>query len=208
MKDIEKLKEKQEKEMRLALLENKLELEHPELATYNLHVNVIETLKDRYVCGFRHEDICKKLNEKEVAMILATFLPDEHMRVFRGNKRGYEMVDYDMKTYRRPSDTHTTLEIRWMYQGLECSVGYPIENDSELKSWFKIYTRELDDSEISSYGIQKTKYNYEFRKNFRFLGFAQGNVIRYSGGHVQQTCDTIIYEMIEQLKYMYNFNEE
>ena len=83
-----------------------------------------------------------------------------------------------------------------------------ITNESSLLDWFKEDHRKLEDSEISSYGIQKTRFNYDYRNYFKVLDWSSGKSIHYQGGSRQQTMHAVMNSIVEHLKYQYQFAEE
>ena len=209
MNDLAKLREKFENEYKLAELENKFETAHPEMAESGLEIRILESTKqgEKYLHSYFSKQSSMKITEKDAAMLLSFFPADSKFPVYQGSKQKYQDEYYDMKLERCPRDMHTILEIRWMHEDVEMSVKFPITKESILLDWFKETTRQLDESEISAYGIQKTRYTYNQRNFFEVLDWASGQSIHYVGGHYQQTYHSVKNAIVEQLKYAYEFSD-
>ena len=209
MNDLAKLREKFEKEYKLAELENKFETAHPEMAESGLEIRILESVTQG---GNLHSYFSKQssmnITEKDAAMLLSIFPADSKFPVYQGSKQKYQDEYYDMSLERNPKDTHTILEIRWMHEDVEMSVKFPITEESILHDYFKETTRQLSESEISSYGIQKNRFTYNMRNFFKVLDWANGQSIHYVGGRYQQTYHSVKNQIVEDLKYSYQFSED
>ena len=210
MKDIEQMRKKQAEELRLAELTNKIETEHPEIAESGLSLSLynFEWKGEVTTNAIFHDVYPHKFCEKDAAMLLSIFPANEKFPVYHGNERKYEDEYYDMKLHRTPAQHNTVLEIHWQNDGIRFKVEFPITNDSILLAWFKESSRKLEESEISSYGIQKNRYTVNMRNYFAQLDWANGRVIHYVGAHWQQTDHAVMNGLAEQLKYQYQFSEE
>lgn len=210
MNDLAKLREEFEKKYKLAELENKFETAHPEMAESGLEIRILESTKqgEKYLHSYFSKQSSMKITEKDAAMLLSIFPADSKFPVYQGSKQKYQDEYYDMTLERNPRDTHTILEIRWMHEDVEMSVKFPIAEGSILLDWFKETTRQLDESEISAYGIQKNRYTYDMRNFFKVLDWANGQSIHYVGGKYQQTYHSVKNQIVEDLKYSYQFSED
>lgn len=210
MRDLEAMRKKFEIEYALAELENKLESEHPELAEAGIEVRMFDPVKkgDSNWCVFKKSSFSEEMTEKDACMLLSIFPSDEKFPVYHGQARQYDDEYYDMRLSRNPKQEHTMLEITWKHAGIRMQVEFPITNESSLLDWFKEDHRKLEESEISSYGIQKTRFNYDYRNYFKVLDWSSGKSIHYQGGSRQQTMHAVMNSIVEHLKYQYQFAEE
>lgn len=210
MKDLEKLRKEQAEELRLAELTNKIETEHPELGEYGieLHTYISRNKSGDETHGwFSKIEALHNMTLKDVGMLLSVMPSDEDFPIYRGSHSQYENAAYDMRLHRTPN-TNDRLEIRWKNNGIFLRVEVDVNMDCELSGWLKQDYRRLTESEISSYGIQKNRWNKDYREAFRVLNWNCGRIICYQGGYYQQASDGITYQIVEQLKYSYQFSEE
>ena len=204
------MRKKFEIDYALAELENKIESEHPELAEAGIEVRMFDPVKkgDSNWCVFKKNYYHQVMTEKEVGMLLSIFPSDSMFPVWHGQVSEYEDEYFDMRLSRNPRQEHTMLEVRWMHDGIRMQVEFPITNESSLLDWFKEDHRKLEESEISSYGIQKTRSNYDYRNYFKVLDWSSGKSIHYQGGSRQQAMHAVMNSIVEHLKYQYQFIEE
>lgn len=210
MKNIEELRKKQAEELRLAEMTNKIETEHPEIAASGLGMSLynFEWKGQVTTNAHFHEEYPHKCCEKDAAMLLSIFPANEKFPVYHGSKRQYEDEYYDMRLQRNPSNAWTMLSISWQNDGIRFSFEFPITNESTLLSWFKESSRKLEESEISTWGIQKNRYTVNMRNYFKQLDWANGRIIHYSGATWQQTDHAVMNAIAEHLKYQYQLSEE
>lgn len=207
MKDLQKMREDFEKEYKIAELENNIELQHPELQESGIEVNIFSSSDNRMLASFRKENSREHLSDKEIGMLLSLFPADQDIQI--GNREEKLSDTHCMETYAHPSnyDAHTYLRIKWICQNVEYWADMRITKNCEIADWFKESSRPLTEIEISTYGIQKNRYTKDFREYFPIIQWANGNVIAYSGGTYVQTTHAVIYGIVEQLKYLYDFSE-
>ena len=210
MTDIEKLRAEKLREIELAEMANKIETEHPEIAESGLSVRLWDfEFGGKVTTNASFSDVYPhKLCEEDAGMLLSIFPANEKFPVYHGNERQYEDEYYDMRLHRNPAQQSTTLEIHWQNDGIRFRVAFPITNESSLLEWFIGSRRQLEESEISSYGIQKNRYTFEQRNYFFQLDWAQGESIHYVGAIWQQAEHAVMNGIAEHLKYQYQFSEE
>ena len=207
MKDLEKMRKDFEREYRLAELSNKIMAAPPEIEAACLELNVSQWKEGDQVYAWFSNIYPSKMTEKLAAMILYILPSDEKFKVYRA-KDTYEDAYYDAKLERKPNDSHTILKIYWMHEGIKFCVEFPITRETILGSYFKNSHRKLSDIEISSYGIQCTRWNKDYRDAFQILDWSQGKITYYQGGCIQQRSDAVLNQLVEDLKYSYQFSEE
>lgn len=210
MINIEEMKAKQARELELAELANK----YLAIAKENgIECDAIcygksYWAKGKWHIGFHHtESVCKKIDAKALGLLLDVFAPTEKIKVSAGRGKEEEL-EYRMDVHRGYLDRATILDIAWIHEDCEFSTAIEIdENNLDLMNFFKETTRELTDSEVSTYCGAKTRWNYNTRNFFRFLTWNCGSIVHFQGGHHRQTCHSVIHQLAEVLKYNATFSE-
>lgn len=210
MINIEEMKAKQARELELAELANK----YCAIAKENgIECDAIcygksYLAKGKWHIGFHHtESVCKKIDAKALGLLLDVFAPTEKIKVSAGRGKEEEF-EYRMDVHRGYHDRATILDVAWIHEDCEFSTEIEIdENNLDLMNFFKETTRELTDSEVSTYLRAKTRWNYNTRNFFKFLTWNCGSIVRFQGGHHRQTCHSVIHQLAEVLKYNATFSE-
>lgn len=206
MINIEEMKAKQARELELAELANKYLAIAKE--------NGIECDMSCFsCCGMKHisirhtESVCKKIDAKTLGLLLAVFAPTEKIKVSAGSGKEEEL-EYRMDVHRGYHDRATILDVAWIHEGCQFHAEIEIdENNLDLMNFFKQTTRELTDSEVSTYLGAKTRWNYNTRNFFKFLTWNCGSIVRFQGGHHRQICHSVIHQLAEVLKYNATLSE-
>lgn len=210
MINIEEMKAKQARELELAELANK----YLAIAKENgIECDAIcygksYLAKDKWHIGFHHtESVCKKIDAKALGLLLAVFAPTEKIKVSVGRGKEEEF-EYRMDVHRGYHDRATILNVAWIHEDCEFTTEIEIdESNLDLMNFFKETTRELTDSEVSTYLGAKTRWNYNTRNFFKFLTWNCGSLDCFQGGHHRQTCHSVIHQLAEVLKYNATFSE-
>lgn len=206
MINIEEMKAKQARELELAELANKYCAIAKE--------NGIECNMSCFSCfGMKHisirhtESVCKKIDAKTLGLLLAVFAPTEKIKVSAGRGKEEEF-EYEMEVHRGYHDRATILDVDWIHEGCQFRAEIEIdENNLDLMNFFKQTTRELTDSEVSTYLGAKTRWNYNTRNLFKFLTWNCGSIVHFQGGRHRQICHSVIHQLAEVLKYNATFRE-
>lgn len=207
MINIEEMKAKQARELELAELANK----YCAIAKENgieCDMSCFSCFGMKHISIRHHESVCKKIDAKTLGLLLAVFAPTENIKCSGSSRTGEVALEYRMEVYRGYNDRATILDVDWIHDG--CQFGAEIEideNNLDLMNFFKETTRELADSEVSTYLGAKTRWNYNTRNFFRFLTWNCGSIVHFQGGHHRQICHSVIHQLAEVLKYNATFSE-
>ena len=194
MNDITKMRAEFEEKIRLAELENKY---NERLAPHGIEIRIIGascTQKGKLQASVRKagDDWIKPLDEHDVQTALELLPMTEKSREYVGDHK-YDMLSYSMDTHRSPNECRTVLTIGYIHEDLDLSMDLPInEKNPELMQYFRMTARELDETEVRLYIGQKTSGNWNTRKNFQFLTFNFGSVVRFQGGRHKQISEGIL----------------
>ena len=194
MNDITKMRAEFEEKIRLAELENKY---NERLAPHGIEIRIIGasfTQKGKLQASVRKagDDWLKPLDEHDVQTALELLPMTEKSREYVGDNK-YDMLSYSMDTHRSPNEWRTVLTIGYIHEDLDLSMDLPInEKNPELMQYFRMTARELDETEVRLYIGQKTAGNWNTRKNFQFLTFNSGSVVRFQGGRHKQISEGIL----------------
>lgn len=201
MKDIEKLKREYEQKLRYAELENRY---NESLEKEGIQLSIIGEscmTKGKLHVVFHTVDYNGELNTQQAQTILNEFPSTEDCETYVG-KSQYDRLPYVLETHRGPHDAKTSLSFRWIYEDMDCSFDMDIdETDPNVMQFFTTRNRALTQSEISAYGIQKTRFNVNYRNFFPYLSFNCGHVVRFEGGHDKQIASGIITSVVETIKW-------
>lgn len=207
MINIEEMKAKQARELELAELANK----YCAIAKEN---GIECDMSCFSCCGTKHisirhtESVFKKIDAKILGLLLSVFAPTANIKCSGSARTGEVELEYRMEVHRGYHDRATILEVDWIHE--ECQFSAEIEIDEsnlDLMNFFKKTTRELTDSEVSTYCGAKTRWNYNIRNNFSFLTWNCGSIVHFQGGHHRQICHSVIHQLAEVLKYNATFSE-
>lgn len=197
MKNIEELKKQQQEELVRAVMENDLEAEldckELEVSTYSLERSSIS--KKEYRLG--HE----LLTYEQAGLVLTNLERTSDFVNYNG-----KLVSYEMQLHRYPTQSTTGLEITYCHNDhiISFKVGVKDNEDKWLGELFMNAQRELEESEISAFGIQKNNRNYNYRKFFPYKTWCKGEVKKYKGGRDSQ-MSLWVHEMVaERLISAYN----
>ena len=188
MKDIAKMREKMEREIRLAEMSNEIEKK--------VGVN----------CSVMGESGTQKgktwllfgeVTKEQAAKILKMFPWTERAKV---SGKDIEL-SYILGTHRYPRDPYTLLEIQWIHEEWAITLKLPIKHDDEaLRGYFRQDGYPLDDSTIGLYYGAVSPRDKAELKRCPVLSFNCGSQIRYYGGYFTQTseghAECIIAEII------------
>ncbi len=194
MNDITKMRAEFEEKIRLAELENKY---NERLAPHGIEISIIgascmQNGKLQVSVRKAGKDWLKPLDEHDVQATLELLPMTEKSRGYVGSSK-YEMLSYLMDTHRSPNELRTMLTIGYIHEDLDLSIKLPInEKNPELMQYFCKTARELDEMEVRLYVGQKTAGNWNTRKNFPFLTFNSGHVVRFHGGRHKQINEGIL----------------
>ena len=202
MKDLEELAAKHAKEYELAVTENTFEINNPFLKDLDIKTLFIEHT-DGIHCGLSKKKYAEYPSEAEAGEILSRLPMNGFGTSWRPSGTPATLAEYYMCIDRNPNDPATILTIHWKHNAITLHIKIAVERCPSIQEWFKPATRQLTESEISSYGIQKNRATYEWRNNFPYRTFAKGKVIHYYGGHDQLIDDDVIKEIINVLKLQY-----
>ena len=179
MKDIKKMREVFEQELKYAEIENEVEAR---LGFEGFKI-VGESLTQK---GTLHTYFLHDLNREQAAQVLKTFQPTGRYKV---SGKDIELT-YRLETHRYPKEAGTTLKISWIHEDYDMTFEMLIdEQDETLMQYFRQDWRELDNSDIGLYYGAVSPREKSHLRNLRFLTFNCGNVIRYYGGYRLQISD-------------------
>lgn len=199
MKDIEKIKKDFEEKLLFAEIENKYS-ERLAIGTFVELSIVCQSFTQK---GKIHGYFRNVSTIQNVGMILSLFPVTEKSRVYIGSEK-YEQLDYNITVHRYPIESGTECSIAWIHDELDLTIKFFIdENDEDLMQYFKRTERQLEESEYSSFGIQKIQWR---KRPFPFLTFNSGSVVKFAGGYHRQKSEGHAACLIETIKYKYEFN--
>lgn len=199
MKDIEQMRAKFEHEVKLAEIENSY---NEQLEPLGYQIRIIGnsfTQKGKLdTTVWCISD--KGFTMKNVGVILRMFPQTEYIRIHVGDCN-YENIPYILETHRKPTDRGTYLSIEWIHQHLDMGLSIMIdESDEDAMQFFCTDHRRLTESELSSFGIQKTRWNKSYRDAFSYLVFNCGKIVRFQGGYCKQVSKEHALSLVEFLK--------
>lgn len=207
MINIEEMKAKQARELELAELANK----YCAIAKENgieIAVNYFSCMGKVHIAFHHTESVCQKIDAKTLGMLFTVFAPTEYIKSSGSARTGEVELEYRMDVYRGCHDRATILDVDWIHEGCQFNAEIEIdENNLDLMNFFKETTRELTDSEVSTYLGAKTRWNYNTRNFFKFLTWNCGSIVHFQGGRHRQTCHSVIHQLAEVLKYNATFSE-
>lgn len=184
-----------ETKIAFAELENKY---NEELERDGLTMSIFGRNKRGYLASIKTVDR-KPLNLEHLQLILEKFERTDDLLIGEDNFP----IPYYIGVYRGPKDVKTIMSVRWISGEFEIWTEVPVDEDCpDIMQFFRQTTRKLTESEISSYGIQRNRWNYNYRNYFTFLTFTCGHVIAYPGGRHVQVDVGIITSIIETIKWM------
>lgn len=207
MNDIAKMRAEFEQKLQWAELENEHnERLEPEKVSLHIVGHSI-TQKGKLQAYFEPERFGTLPNVK-AGMVLSMYPVTEDLTTFVGHDT-YEQMMYRLETRRSPRDPWTILKIEWISGDFDLSCEVALDgSDESVMQFFQKRHRTLEESEISSYGIQKTRYNKDTRDFFPHLGFASGTQTHFKGGNVLCTQHSLAMAIVERFKYLYEFQND
>lgn len=186
MKDLNKIREKYENEIKLAKISNSFE------AIYKIEPRVIESNGQIILVADVENESAKRIlnglqaTKKFVVNDTAT-----------GCKNPVEAF-YKLQSFRGFSDRHSTLKIVFYNNNIKIWLNLQIDGNSVLQPFFYDGMRKISDSERSTYKPTRGNqliYDYDIScKRFK------GEQITYYGGYFVSTDCTIINDIIEAIK--------
>lgn len=202
MNDIKKMREEFEQKIKYAEMENTFSEELEPLGIRAVVYGQDTVQKDKISLGFRSVDVCGHLTQENVCYLLNRFESTEPIKVYCGQKKDYQCLPFWMDTHRGPNDRGTILTIHWVFGVFRVGLEICIEDcaSEDIRSLFRPANRCLDESEISSYGIQKTRWNLNYRENFPFLTFDGGEVVKFQGGYRRQISEGHLISIADAFK--------
>lgn len=177
MKDIAKMREKMEREIRLAEMSNEIE-EKVGISCWVMGES--GTQKGKTWLNFG--DVTKE----QAAKLLKLFPWTERAKI---SGKDIEL-SYILGTHRYPKEPFTKLEIQWIHDEWAISLKMPIRLDDEvLRGYFKQAWYELEDGSIGLYYGAVSPREKEELRHCGVLSFNCGSQIRYYGGYFTQTSE-------------------
>lgn len=186
MKDIEKMKREFEQKLKLAELENKLEVE----------IGCTFSVFDGYGRTYAH---AKNIELSQAARLLATYAPTENVELdSTATARATKSYVYRVEAERRYSDHFTSLVISWVSNNIHFQFTMPIDGNERLAQFFTDGQREMTRTEQSTYKPtrgNKLVYNLTLPiKRFKC------EYIEYQGGHLSLLNTNEIDKIIRTIK--------
>ena len=202
MIDLEKLKEKQAKELADAQKANAYE---EKLGNEALGLHLLDSFSKavpQRIC-IHQKDLFKPLTVLQAAEVLCKFPSTQDINVHLGSK-GDVMLPYKLQTSKSYRDPHDKIQICYISDGIEVDFYMEMDtSDAELMQFFKISHRTLRRDEYPE--TKRTRWNVNQLDNFQFYQWNSGNVIRFQGGYNTQYAHGIVTSFIETIKYKYQF---
>lgn len=196
MKDIEEIKKEFEEKLLFAEIENKYS---ERLVGSNIELNIVNRSFTQK--GYIHGFFGNVSTTEDVGMILSIFPVTEKSRVYIGSGT-HEQMDYNIAVHRYPNESGTECSIGWIHDELDLTIKFYIdENDEDLMQYFKRTERQLEESEYSSFGIQKIQWR---KRPLPFLTFNSGSVVKFVGGYHRQKSEGHAACLIETIKYKFD----
>lgn len=188
MKDLAKMREKFEQELKYAEIENKVE---QKLGFEGFRV-VGESLTQK---GKIHTFFANKLGIEQARSVLKEFEPTEKIKVSGKDIWLY----YLLKAHRYPNEPMTVLQIEWISGDYDLGMEMYVDDKECLKPYFKPDWYEIDNHDIGLFYGAVSPRQKSALKVQRFLSFNSGNVIRYQGGYRYQVNDGVATALIAEL---------
>lgn len=212
MRDIEKMKAEFDQKIEWAKLENEHDArlldDRLEIVIVGRSLTQQGKLHAYFSCIDPRVRPSDKLSYRQLGGMLCRYPVTEELRVYTGAHR-YDMMRYSLQTHRYPNEPWTTLKVEWISGILDLKAEVYLDGSDEgVNQFFQKRHRRLEDSELSSFGIQKTRFNKDKRESFPYLGFAAGTQTRFQGGYILCTSNAMVTSVTERLKYMYEFENE
>lgn len=176
MKDIAKMREKMEREIRLAEMSNEIE------EKVGISCEVSESGSPAGKAWIYFGDVTKE----QAAKVLKVFPWTERTEIYGKDIE----LSYILSTHRYPKDPYTMLEIRWIHNEWTVSLRLPIKHDDEvLRGYFKEDRYELENDTIGLYYGAVSPREKGRLRYCSVLSFNCGSQIRYKGGYFKQTSE-------------------
>ena len=202
MIDLEKLKEKQAKELADAKKVNAYE---EKLGNEALVLHLLDSFSKavpQIVC-IHQKDLHKPLTVLQAAEVLCKFPSTGNIKVHLGSK-GDVMLPYKLQTSKSYRDPQDNIQICYISDGIEVDFYMEMDtSDAELMQFFKISHRTLRRDEYPE--TKRTRWNVNQLDNFQFYQWNSGKVICFQGGYNTQYAHGIVTSFIETIKYKYQF---
>lgn len=202
MIDLEKLKEKQAKELADAQKANAYE---EKLGNEALGLHLLDSFSkavSQRIC-IHQKDLFKPLTVLQAAEVLCKLPSTQDIKVHLGTK-GAVMLPYKLQTSKSYRDPVDKIQICYISDGVEVDFYMEMDtSDAELMQFFKISHRTLRRDEYPE--TKRTRWNVNQFDNFQFYQWNSGNVIRFQGGYNTQYAHGIVTSFIETIKYKYQF---
>lgn len=202
MIDLEKLKEKQAKELVDAQKANAYE---EKLGNEALGLHLLDSFSKavpQRIC-IHQKDLFKPLTVLQAGEVLCKFPSTDNIKVHLGTK-GEVMLPYKLQTSKSYRDPQDKIQICYISDGIEVDFYMEMDlKDDELMQFFNLSHRTLRRDEYPE--TKRTRWNVNQFDHFPFYQWNSGKVICFQGGYNTQYAEGIIGSFIEMLKYKYQF---
>lgn len=204
--DIEKIKAEYEQKIQNAIEANQiLDLIGDE--TFRVSISKSFTSKGKKTLRFYAEEVCGKLGIEKVGLVLSKLPVTEKISVPIENYNRIPM-EYALKTNRGYKDNYATLSIRYIHNEYEVDLDLPIEPNKELNGYFSDGLRDVTESEITTYYIVSKPGRRAADVRIPIKLFANGDYVRFQGGHVTSKSEWAANNIIEAIKEAYTKSNE
>lgn len=182
MKDIAKMREKMEREIREAEMSNEIE-EKVGIACWVNGESSLQPGKTWISFG----EVTKEQASKLLKMFPWT---EKSKRTKSATDSSVLEMSYFLETGRYPKEPYTKLEIEWIHNEYYITLGIRIRPDDDvLMGYFRQDWFTIDDSSIGLYFGAVSPREKSNLSRQPVLSFNCGSQIRYFGGHFLQTSE-------------------
>lgn len=180
MKDIAKMREDMEREIKLAELSNKIE-EQTGIECVAMGASICQKGKQRLWF--------KEVTKEQASKLLKMFPWTERSKTRSRNGEDI-FISYVLTTEQAPNEWKTKLNIDWIHGEYDMNLELRIDpTDEVLMGYFKRDQYEIDDSTIGLYfGAVSPRQKSDLRYR-PCLSFNCGSVVRFYGGHFKQVSE-------------------